>query len=83
MCDEQTDSYLIHSDVFESSDENSQTTTDLIEFLVQTEKTEELDDDGDWILDRPERIRFILGNVISKQRILISFRIIRRLGHID
>jgi hypothetical protein len=64
MCNEENDSYFIHSDVFPYNDKTSndgQLMKDAIDFLVISNRAARIDDDGDVDVDRPERIHLTLG----------------------
>lgn len=65
MSDEHIDPYLIHSDVFPSSDETTsndgKSLQNSIDFLVGLKRPAHVDEDGDMDLDRPERIHLTLG----------------------
>ncbi|UJR27860.1 hypothetical protein I4U23_009125 [Adineta vaga] len=67
MFEEQTDQYLIHSDVFSSKEDKSNNDTlvkSSLQFLILSNNTNEnikFDDDGDLDINRPERLDIILG----------------------
>ncbi len=68
MCEEQTDQYLIHSDVFSSTEDETDDgdfSRNSIQFFIlsnENNKDINVDDDGDLDLCRPERIDLTLGN---------------------
>ncbi len=68
MCEEQTDQYLIHSDVFPSTEDETDDedfSRNSIQFFIlsnENNKDINVDDDGDLDLCRPERIDLTLGN---------------------
>ena len=62
MYEEQTDPYLIHSDVFPSTEDKL--VKDTLQFLLVSKNDNdsiEFDDDGDIVTNRPERLDIILG----------------------
>lgn len=77
MSEEQTDQYLIHSDVFpeENQAKSQEYVKDSISFLIPLEqKREELnvDDDGDLDVYRPERFNLTLGTILTHFHRLFS-----------
>jgi len=67
MSEEQTDQYLIHSDVFSSTEDKTndgKLMKNSIQFVILSNENDgniTVDDDGDLDLCRPERIHVTLG----------------------
>jgi hypothetical protein len=67
MSEEETDQYLIHSDVFSSLEDETNDGRfwkNSVPFLILSNENDgkiNIDDDGDFDLCRPERIDFNLG----------------------